>query len=405
VKQGVLDRQAKLLLAMHTLYVTSLALSNTFVNIYFWKMKKDYIAISLYNLLSFAAIPLTFWIAGYIAKRLDRVYSIRIGIVLAGVFFAVVLLLGQRAHEFMYLLGPLLGVGAGFYWLGYNVMYFEITNRENRDLFNGMNGLLNSTAGMAAPFFAGWLLSNLLHGYTLIFTLSLIIFAAAVLLSFFIHGRQAKGQFTMREVWQDTIQETDWHLSMLTHFFWGLREGVLLFLINLLVYIVSAKEFSLGIFVLATSGTSLVAFYLAGRWMKPHMRQRCILIGTVMCTLAVLPLFTGLNFGTLLLYGILSSLFYPLFSIPIVSSTFDLIGTNPARVERRIEYIVIRENVLNTGRILSVSAFIGIVGLNDNPAIFPYILLAVNAVMLLSVYTMGRINGIQGYKLRKRAKI
>ncbi|WCK54944.1 MFS transporter [Aneurinibacillus sp. Ricciae_BoGa-3] len=405
MKQGMLDRQAKLLLAMHTLYITSMALSNTFVNVYFWKMKKDYIAISLYNLLSFVAIPLTFWVAGYIAKRLDRVYSIRTGIVIAGLFFSIVLLLGERAHEFMYGLGALLGVGSGFYWLGYNVMYFEITNRENRDLFNGTNGLLNSTAGMAAPFFAGWLLSNVINGYTLIFSLSLTIFAAAVLLSFFIHSRQSRGQFTMRKVWQDTIQETDWYYSMLTHFFLGLREGVLLFLINLLVYVVSAKEFSLGIYVLATSGTSLVAFYLAGKWMKPHMRQRSILIGIVMSSIAVLPLFIGLNFGTLIVYGILSSVFFPLFNIPIVSTTFDLIGSDPARVEHRVEYIVFRETFLNAGRILSVSAFIGVVALNDEPAIFPYILLAVNAVMLLSVYTMGRIYGQEGYKTRKRAKI
>ena len=53
-------------------------------------------------------------------------------------------------------------------------------------------------------------------------------------------------------------------------------------MIGLLVYISTSSEASLGKFVLITSAVSLVSFWAAGRFIKPHFRKISMLIGAAM---------------------------------------------------------------------------------------------------------------------------
>ena len=139
-----LTKDLSLLLVIGGLYSLSIALSNTFVNIFLWKQSGAYLDIALYNLAVVVMQPLTFILAGRWAKKIDRVIVLRIGVIFLSLFYLAVLFAGSRAAEFLLLLGGLLGVGYGFYWLAYNVLTFEITEPETRDFFNGFLGILSS---------------------------------------------------------------------------------------------------------------------------------------------------------------------------------------------------------------------------------------------------------------------
>lgn len=83
-----------------------------------------------------------------------------------------------------------------------------------------------------------------------------------------------------------------------------------------------------------------------------------MLIGSIMMSVAVIPMFLDTNYTTLLIYGIGTSIFAPLYFIPLTSVVFDLIGINEDSANLRDEYIVIREIGLNLGRMFSVLIFI-----------------------------------------------
>lgn len=176
-----------LLLVIGGLYSLSIALSNTFVNVYLWKQSGKFIDLAIYNLSIVVMQPLTFIFAGRLAKKVDRVIVLRLGVIFLAVFFLSVLMIGGSAAKFLILLGGTLGIGYGFYWLAFNVLTFEITEPETRDFFNGFLGVMNSTAGMVGPIVAGFVISRLKNftGYTTIFTISLLLFSGAVVLSFF----------------------------------------------------------------------------------------------------------------------------------------------------------------------------------------------------------------------------
>lgn len=392
---GKLDGQAKLLLLLNTLYISAIGLSNMFVNVYLWKVKSDLSIIGLFNLCTFLAIPTAFWVGGHLAKRWDRVVNIRVGMALMAFFYMTVLFLNTAAPAYIIPLGLLLGTGAGFYWFGYYLMYFEITDPDNRDAYNGANGFLMSSAAGCAPFLAGWLLTRQAAGYMLIFSLSLAIFVVAVAASFFIKARTCEGTFSMRSVWQETNSPSRWHSIALAYAFWGMREGVTIFAVALLVFIAAKNELAIGTYALLTSAISLLAYYAVGKWIRPERRSLFMLLGALMLSIAFLPPLLSLQYSSLLWLGVITSLFYPFFAGPLISTAFDVIGENMEKVTQRAEYIVMREFAFSAGRLGGTVLFLIVVTLTSSPRAIVILLLALNLMLLASwlcmraVYTKG----------------
>lgn len=387
-----INRDLILLLVIGGLYSLGIYLSNTFVNIYLWKQAEgNYYTIAFYNLAIFVFQPITFIVAGKIAKKVDRVIVLRLGVIFLSLFFLTVLMIGEKAAYFNLLLGSLLGIGYGFYWLAFNVLTFEITEPETRDLFNGFLGVLQSLGGMIGPITAGFIISKMPAniGYSTIFTASFILFICAVACSFFLIRRPAKGDYLFKRVVIEKNHNKNWDRILKAHLFQGLREGIFLFVITIWVYIVTQSELSLGMFNLYFSGFSFVFYFLATKFIKPSKRKKAILIGSLMLYLALFVILIHASYSTLIIYGIIIGIAYPIVNVPYASMTYDVIGKAWKAGELRIEYIVVRELFTNIGRVISIMTFILSITIFETEKIIP-ILLVVFGAMHLGVYLYGR---------------
>lgn len=353
-------KSLKLLICIGGLYSLSIALSNTFVNVFLWKQSNQMIDIGLYNLAIVAIQPFAFIAAGKVAKKIDRIVVLRLGVILLSLFFVIVLVFGSNGTQNVLLFGLLLGTGYGFYWLAYNVLTFEITEPETRDFFNGFLGIMISLSGMIGPFFAGIVISSFeaLTGYTVIFFVSLLLFVCAVVLSFFIERRSAKGTFTLETVYQETKVNKNWRNVLYAHFFQGLREGIFAFVVIIFVYIATNSEMAIGTFSLLMSFTQFIMYYLVSRFLLEKHRKTAILIGGAILYLSLYIIVFKLTYFALLIYAVVISIAYPLLLVPYQSITYDVIGKSKRAAERRVEYIVFRELVVNVGRMLSIIVFI-----------------------------------------------
>ncbi|WP_102263601.1 MFS transporter [Mesobacillus jeotgali] len=355
-----LTKDLALLLIIGGLYSLSIALSNTFVNIYLWKQSGELADLAMYNLSIVIAQPLTFILAGRWAKKVDRVIVLRIGVIFLALFYVTVLLVGTKASNFLLLLGVLLGIGYGFYWLAYNVLTFEITEPETRDFFNGFLGILGSVGGMIGPVAAGFIISRLekLTGYTVVFGLSLGLFSIAVLLSFFLKRRPAHGKYWFQRIIAERKHDKNWRMVTNAHFFQGLREGVFVFIVSVFVFIATDSEMALGTYGLINSGISFLAYYFVSRMLKKKYRKKAILVGGIILFIAIFLIVFQVSYFRLLLYAALIAVAYPLLLVPYASMTYDVIGRGWKAAEMRIEYIVVRELFLNLGRIASIVLFL-----------------------------------------------
>jgi MFS transporter, YQGE family, putative transporter len=361
--ENKVPRDLILLLIISGLYYLGVALSNTFVNIFLWKHTKSFIDIGLYNLMIVVFQPLTFILAGRMAKKVDRVIVLRMGVISLALFFISVLLLGSYTRDFLLLFGALLGIGYGFFWCAFNVLTFEITEPDTRDLFNGFEGILSSIGGMIGPIFAGWLISSLRNdiGYKWIFGISLGLFAVAILTSWFIKRRPAHGDFRFRRIIQERNHNSDWKDILNAHFVQGLREGTFFFIIGIWVFLATKSELALGKFTLIESGIMFLSYYAVSKWVKTDRRKKAILIGGVLLYAGVYLILFKLTYSLLIGYAVITALAYPLLTVPFVSLTFDTIGKGWRARDMRIEYIVVREIFYNAGRICSVLLFLSAV--------------------------------------------
>jgi YQGE family putative transporter len=353
-------RDLFLLLLVGGLFTLSTALSNTFVNIFLWKQSGEITDIAFYNLAIVLMQPVAFHLAGWLAKKVDRVIVLRIGVFILALFYIGVLFMGSLASDYLLALGAMLGFGLGFYWLAFNVLTLEVTEPETRDFFNGYLGVLNSFSGMIGPLSAGFIITRMdkQMGYETIFSISMILFLVAVVISFFLKRRKADGNYSLKEVFQERKENHAWLQLLRAHFFQGLREGTFLFLIVIWVYTVSKSEFALGTFGFVQSIVSFIGYYVVSHSLKPWQRKRAIFAGGLLLFISPFMLLFPVSYSLLILYGISVSVAYPLLLVPYVSLTYDIIGKCRGIHEKRIEYIVVREWFLNIGRIFSILTFI-----------------------------------------------
>lgn len=380
-----LTRDLILLIVIGGLYSLSVALSNTFVNIYLWKQSESFYDIGLYNLIVVIFQPITFILAGKMAKMLDRVIVLRLGIIFLTVFYLVVLLVRESANEYIVLLGAILGIGYGFYWLAFNVLTFEITEPENRDFFNGFLGIMSSVGGMVGPFLSGYIITHMFgyKGYTVIFSVSMVFFALAVVLSLFIKRRPAHGRFRFGRIIKERRLNDNWRRITLAHVCQGWREGTFFFVVSVLVFVSTGSELSLGSFGLINSGIGLIVYFIASQFIKKQYRNRFMLIGGCGLFISIFLLIYDVSYVKLLIYGASIALFYPLLLIPYVSLTYDVIGSGWKAAEMRVEYIVVRELYLNGGRALSILVFLLAISLFNIKTVMPYILVLLGSGHLL----------------------
>lgn len=370
-----------LLLTIGGLYSLAIFLSNTFVNVYLWRQSNDYLSIAEYNLAIHLMQTITFVLAGRLAKKLDRTIVLRFGVIFLALFFLTVLLVGNRAAEFNLVLGGLLGIGYGFYWLAFNLLTFEITEPDTRDFFNGFLGLMQSLAGMIGPFLAGYVINAFANktGYTIIFSISFGLFVCAVVCSFFLRNRPAKGRYLIKKALQLRKNNANWRYILNAHVFQGLRQGIFLFVISIWVFVATDSELALGKFNLVLSACSFISYYAATRLIKPQYRKKSIFFSGLTLFLAIGIIIFKLNYPILLIYGFVIGFAYPFFTVPYVSITYDIIGTNEDAKDMRIEYIVVRELFINIGRVISISVFILATSLFPVDTVIPYLLVIFGA--------------------------
>ncbi len=386
-----MNKDLILLLIIGGLYSLGIFLSNTFVNVFLWRQTNDFLTIANYNLAIFIFQPITFILAGKLAKKIDRIIVLRLGVIFLSVFFLTVLIIGDKAATYNFLLGCLLGIGYGFYWLAFNVLTFEITEPETRDFFNGFMGGLESLGGMIGPVLAGLIIAKLATdiGYTTVFSLSFALFILAVICSFFLQRRGADGKYGLLTVIKEIKRNENWRNVIKANIFQGIREGIFVFVVTIWVFLITKSEFALGMFNLCLSGFSFIFYLLVTKIVKPTMRKKAILAGSLIISFSVFIILFDLSYFQLILYATIIGMGYPIINVPFNSMSYDVIGTSEFAKDLRIEYVVALEIFVNIGRIFSIIIFIFSIMYFQNTKPIP-ILLALFSHAYLFIYVFMR---------------
>lgn len=382
-----LKKQSWLLIYISTLFSIGTFLSNTFISVYIWKVQHSLTLVGFFYLSQYVGNAIGFLAGGQLSTRINKVKFIRAGVILICMFYALVLMLGSVSTHYVYALGLLLGIGTGFFWFSFNTLYFYVTAKRTRDIFNGINGLLVSLAGILAPLASGFIITKMgkLSGYNMIFAIALFLFFIAVILSFMLKSNEKPKDYHLRNVLSlTTNRKSRWFWVTQALFAQGIREGVFFFFIAILIYLITKNERDIGNFFSIFGLISMVSFYLISRFLEPRKRNKSILVATIFMGLSVVPFVIYGDKWHLFFLGIGSATFYPFYRSSLMALSFDVISENSRNNSTSIEFVVSRELALLSGRILGTLTFIGYVSIFTDLASIRLYMLPIGFVQILS---------------------
>ena len=385
-----MSKEAKILLLVSGLFTLAKGLSNVFVNIFLWKKSNDFIMISQYNLIQYIFLPIAFTMAGWLAKKKNGVWALRIGIVFYILFFIFIILIKDDIIKYIYPLGILFGVAGGFYWLAFNVLSFDFTSTNNRDTFNGYNGFIAGICAAIAPFTSAYIIakSKNMTGYMIVFLLSLIFFVILILISLLLHSQHYGEKLDFKKIIGSNNFE--WSNLRKSTVAWGLRDVVILFLLNILIYKTTGSEMALGKLFLIAYFISSAAYLAEQKFIKPNRRIFALHIGAILMFISVLGLVVKINYYSILFFIILDAIAVPFFYVPMTSATFNTLAQHHEE-NMRIEYIINRDIALNAGRILSTTLLMTLLTFIRNDRVLNYFLLFIASSQLISLYFLKRL--------------
>lgn len=385
-----MSKKAILLLIVNGLYSLALGLSKIFVNIFLWKQSNNFVLIATYNLMHYVFSSISFIIAGWLSKKKNGIWPLRLGITIFSLFFIAILLMRNQVIDYYILFGIVFGIALGFYWLAFNVLSFDFTTTNNRDTFNGYNGCIAGIANAITPIIAAYIIekNEELTGYTIVFAISLFLFVILILVSLLLKSEHYGEKLDYTKIFNKDNKE--WHTLRKAIAFWGLRDVVIIFLINILIFRTTKSEVTLGNLTLMAYLISSISYVLEQKFIKPKLRWISFHIGSIFMFLAVIGFSFDISLNWLLTYIIIDAVFMPFFFIPMTSATFNIIDQKNEK-KMRTEYIINREFALNTGRTISTTILIAFLIFIDNDRILNYFLLFIGSSQLFSILYLRKL--------------
>jgi YQGE family putative transporter len=325
-KEEAMSKEAKILIVVSTLFTLAMGLSGIFVNVFFWRQSNSFMLIVLYNLMHYIVTPFAFVAAGWISKKKNGIWSLRIGLILFGVFFGMILLVGDCCIYYVYPLGILFGIAAGFYWLAYNTLSFDFTSTNNRDTYNGYNGSCAGIAGAAAPITSAFIISSMkgVTGYRVVFIITLTLFVILLGISLLLRCENYGTKLDLSKAMGKNCEE--WQGIRRATFLWGFRDVIIGFTISILIIQTTGSELTIGKLSLLAALISAGAYVLVQKIVKPPRRRASVYLGAIASFAALWGLIINVNYSTIFLYTIMDAFFLPFFLIQLSSSTFNVIN-------------------------------------------------------------------------------
>ncbi|GGD94244.1 MFS transporter [Paenibacillus nasutitermitis] len=386
-----LNREAVIALFVHGCFQFGASMSGLFLNLYLWRLTQDLAVNGIYNIVVFLFTPVAFALGGWITKRTDRMVTYRLGIATIAVFYLLVVIAQGKVAEYYVAFAVFNGFAAGFYWTGYLVLMYDVSNESNRLRFLAINMVVFSTAGLIGPALAGFIIQRNegLQGYILTFLIASIMFVVAAIVSFRIQVSPSRHKtYHLRLMGLLMRRERLWLMGLIAFFVMGLFQGIMLFLPNILLLQTVGREDWVGYFGVFFSAITVATGFVISRKAKKEQVRKYVLITSTGVVLGAAFLLLEVQLWTVMLFMILFSICNPLVGNSLTSYYYRLIGRLPLKGQLRVESVVMREVFLNAGRVISITLLI--VLSKDLHSIWLPIVLVSMAVLQFAIYWLIR---------------
>jgi len=256
--------------AMNAAFFAGYSLHTIFVNTFLFRTGSELRIVCLYNAVNFAFSILGQFLGLRLLRRHKPPTLSVAGTVLYTLSYLCILLLQERAVDWLVALAFMNGVGAALYYLAYHSYTKVYLGESQRQYGLSLLGIVQQIIGLTVPTAAGFVTARGMSGYIAIFIAAVLLAGTSVVLACTLPGAPVGGE--KNALWRmvrDLVPRSRaTRLFWAANFFSGVCRGSFMFLLSLVLLILTDNEAVVG---LSSSGAALLGilcYYLIRRTLR-----------------------------------------------------------------------------------------------------------------------------------------
>lgn len=354
---------------------------NTFMVAYFITLTNyDYKQISIYYVLSFIAILLTFLTFGRIIKNKNQVWVFRSGIIAYCLYILILAFLKEKIVTYFAPLGFFYGIVQGLIWVAAHTLVNEHT-QNNTNKFISFKSIISKILKIFFPIVFG--VSIELTSFSYVAKIVILLSITQFIFSLFIEDKAKTydKKYNLKE-YINLVKNND---KFKTVYKLCICDGIVNYLLETLIVILTVMTFkttiSLGVITTITAILSILSVYIFQYKLKSNWK--ILKICNIMMISSVLLLLINISKPTIIIYNICTAIFLVILSNTGDTKRYEIVSENEIVVKDYIvEHQVVCEAILNITRIIAY-ILLFVISLFNNIVLFKILLLLVTIVILI----------------------
>ena len=354
---------------------------NTFMVAYFITLTNyDYKQISIYYVLSFIAILLTFLTFGRIIKNKNQVWVFRSGIIAYCLYILILAFLKEKIVTYFAPLGFFYGIVQGLIWVAAHTLVNEHT-QNNTNKFISFKSIISKILKIFFPIVFG--VSIELTSFSYVAKIVILLSITQFIFSLFIEDKAKTydKKYNLKE-YINLVKNND---KFKTVYKLCVCDGIVNYLLETLIVILTVMTFkttiSLGVITTITAICSILSVYIFQYKLKSNWK--ILKICNIMMVSSVLLLLINISKPTIIIYNVCTAIFLVILSNTGDTKRYEIVSENEIVVKDYIvEHQVVCEAILNITRIIAY-ILLFVISLFNNIVLFKILLLIVTIVILI----------------------
>lgn len=363
---------------------------DTFLAAYFYKISQQNILyLSIYNITGWLFATMGAFLFANTIKQKNKVKLYRFGTFIKSIYIFIIMILGERIVNYVYIIGIMYGISTATTGFPYNMIESESISNKERSKYLGFASTATEITGLIIPILLGAYIT--FESYQVAASLIFIFSILKLILSFKIENKNVQNStVNLKEFYNIFHKDSILKRLYAIEFFKGInRYGVMSLVVSLLIIYQSNNELELGSWTSLFSLFTIIAMYLFGKFYKDSKKRSLLICSLVAILISSVVVFYKINLTTVIIYNIAYYVFMNIILKITEVNLFDYSNKEPFKTKFNTEYFVFRELFLNIGRILGYTALLILVGytqkLNNLNIVFGLIIFSIITTIYLSL--------------------
>lgn len=361
--------------------------TENFLVLYFLQLSySNILPLGIYNLISVMVLYFTILLLRNKCKAKNRIWLLRIGIILDLIYFFMIILLKEKLIKYIYLVGIVYGLEEGFYFSVYNILESDGIDNNDRARFNGNYKAISNIVGIIFPLIFGGMIAATNFSKSIVLVLMIIIMR--MILSFKLKDTNIpkESRTDLKSYFKLIKQHKSLKYVHRINIVSGLTYSSGAFLSIITVYIIKVCNSSVSLGMFTSIVTLLITFvaYLYAHGIKSKSYIKIIITTSVLTILSLILMIFKCNMVTIIIFNLCSKINWEFIYLINSTSQNNLSNLKDIRKKYKVEFYQTMELFLFIGRFISYILFILMAFVPAN-TILPVFILFLILLMINSI--------------------